>query len=163
MTYKQAADEQDGRLARARKVRPSSFGNSPMNTPRLDENGQPVKVTVPLERPRVFFATVFNGEQIDGLPPIEARKPPQWNAHEQAEQILKVSGAVIQYAPETTRFLSSVDGYNYLPDRGQLPTADSFYSVALHEIGHNADTRIMPRAFPIYRSFRVNLPISCSA
>ena len=37
--------------------------------PVLDEDGRPVKITVKLERPRVFFATVFNGEQIDGLPP----------------------------------------------------------------------------------------------
>lgn len=39
--------------------------------PVLDASGDPVKVNIPLERPRVFYATVFNAEHIDGLPPRE--------------------------------------------------------------------------------------------
>lgn len=39
--------------------------------PVFDANGDPVKVNIPLERPRVFYATVFNAEHIDGLPPRE--------------------------------------------------------------------------------------------
>jgi hypothetical protein len=35
--------------------------------PFLDEDGKPVKEKFELERPRVFFATVFNAQQIDGL------------------------------------------------------------------------------------------------
>jgi putative DNA primase/helicase len=39
--------------------------------PVLDPAGQPVKEQVRLERPRVFSATVFNAQQIDGLPPLQ--------------------------------------------------------------------------------------------
>lgn len=45
--------------------------------PVLDGQGKPVKETVMLERPRVFFATVFNGEQIDGMPPLEQKEKTQ--------------------------------------------------------------------------------------
>src|SRR5262249_33679816 len=49
--------------------------------PVLDANGQPVKEVVRLERPRVFSATVFNAEQIDGLPPPERKEQAQvWSA-----------------------------------------------------------------------------------
>ena len=61
----------------------------------LDAQGQPVKAEVRLERPRVFFATVFNAEQIDGLPPMQRREQ-TWDAVERAEAILLASGAVIQ-------------------------------------------------------------------
>ena len=40
----------------------------------LDKNGKPVKVTVPLDRPVVFSAYVFNAAQIDGLPPPEKKE-----------------------------------------------------------------------------------------
>src|SRR5262245_3705350 len=66
--------------------------------PLRDANGKPVKETVMLERPRVFLATVFNAEQIDGLPPIE-EKEPTWNPIERAERLLKASGASITHAP----------------------------------------------------------------
>ena len=64
--------------------------------PVLDGEGRPAQVTVVLERPRVFFATVFNAAQIDGLVPLE-RQPPAWDALERAEHILQASGAVIRH------------------------------------------------------------------
>jgi antirestriction protein ArdC len=35
--------------------------------PMLDGDGKPMHWTVQLERPRAFYAVVFNAEQIDGL------------------------------------------------------------------------------------------------
>ena len=86
MTYKQAADA-SWQVRKGEKGTSIQFWKFSEELTQRDENGQPVKVTVPLERPRVFFATVFNAEQINGLPPIEARNKPQWNAHERAEEI----------------------------------------------------------------------------
>jgi len=103
--------------------------------PILDEDGKPETVTVTLERPRVFFATVFNAEQIDGLPPLE-RKPVEWDALARAEHILQASGADIRYALQDQAFYRPSTDSIHLPDKGQFASADRFYGVALHELGH---------------------------
>lgn len=104
--------------------------------PVLDAKGQPVKETVMLERPRVFFATVFNGEQIDGLPPLQPKQEQTWDAVERAEQILKASGARITHASGDRAFYRPSTDSITLPERGQFPSADRYYATALHELGH---------------------------
>lgn len=103
--------------------------------PIKDENGLPVKVTINLERPRVFMATVFNAEQIDGLPPREVKEN-LWNAHERAEQILRASGAKIIHSDSDRAFYRSSTDSIHLPEKTQFPTADNYYATALHELGH---------------------------
>src|SRR4051812_541024 len=72
MTYRQAAatgaQVQEG--AKGTPIQYWKFSEEKIVT---GANGQPVKHVVLLERPRVFFAVVFNAEQIDGLPPIECK------------------------------------------------------------------------------------------
>lgn len=104
--------------------------------PVLDGRGEPVKLTIKLERPRVFFATVFNAEQIDGMPPLQPRKEQEWSAVERAEQILKASGAVIRHGEENRAFYRPATDSIHLPDKGQFPTADNYYATALHELGY---------------------------
>lgn len=103
--------------------------------PVLDGDGKPVKENILLERPRVFFATVFNGEQIDGLLPIE-RKEQAWEAVERAESILHASGAVIRHGEHNRAFYRPATDSIHLPDKGQFLTADRYYATALHELGH---------------------------
>jgi putative DNA primase/helicase len=103
--------------------------------PVLDAQGKPVKAEVRLERPRVFFATVFNAEQIDGLPPMQRREQ-TWNAVERAEAILLASGAVIQHGGQNRAFYRLRTDSIHLPDKGQFPSADNYYAIALHELGH---------------------------
>jgi len=76
MTYKQAAavDAQVRKGEKGTPIQYWKFSEDQNKTdaagkPILDSRGEPVKETVKLERPRVFFATVFNAEQIDGLLP----------------------------------------------------------------------------------------------
>lgn len=105
--------------------------------PVLDGQGKPVKETVMLERPRVFFATVFNGEQIDGMPPLEQKEKTQtWDAVERAEHILKASGADICHGEHDRAFYRPATDSIHLPDKEQFPTADNYYATALHELGH---------------------------
>lgn len=105
--------------------------------PVLDAKGKPVKETVMLERPRVFFATVFNGEQVDGLPPLEQKEQTQrWDAIERAEKILKASGAVIRHGEHDRAFYRPSTDSIHLPNKEQFPTADNYYATALHELGH---------------------------
>lgn len=142
MTYKQAA-AMDAQVRKGEKGTPVQYwkfseeqdkldGNG---KPVLDAKGQPVRETVMLERPRVFFATVFNGEQIDGLPAIQ-KKEQAWNAVERAEHILKASCATITHAPGDRAFYRPATDSITLPERGQFPSADRYYATALHELGH---------------------------
>ena len=116
MTYKQAAAV-GAQVRKGEKGTPVQYWKfseeqdklDDSGRPVLDAKGQPVKETVMLERPRVFFATVFNGEQIDGLPPLQPKKEQTWNAVERAEHILKASGATITHAAGDRAFLSALD------------------------------------------------------
>jgi len=103
--------------------------------PIMDEKGEAVKITVRLERPKVFYATVFNAEQIDGMPPIE-RKPQTWEPIERAEKILTASKANISHNGGNRAYYRSSTDSIHLPDRGQFPNAENYYATALHELGH---------------------------
>jgi len=142
MTYKQAIGE-DAQVRKGEKGTPVQYWKfseeknklDDNGKPVLDEQGKPVKINVHLERPRVFFATVFNGEQIDGLPVLE-RKEQMWNAVERAEQILQASGASIRHSDSNRAYYRQSTDSIHLPDKGQFPGADSYYATALHELGH---------------------------
>lgn len=143
MTYKQAAAA-GAQVRRGEKGTPIQYWkfseeqtktDEQTGKPVLDANGDPVKVTVQLERPRVFFATVFNAEQIDGLPPLE-RKEQTWSAVERAEHILAASGATIRHGEHDRAFYRPSTDSIHLPDKGQFPSADNYYATALHELGH---------------------------
>ncbi|PLY11757.1 MAG: DNA primase [Sedimenticola sp.] len=145
MTYKQAAAV-DAQVKKGEKGTPVQYWKfteeqtkrDGHGKPVLDDNGKPVKIITELERPRVFFATVFNAEQIEGLPPLERKEQPehQWDAVERAEHILKASGAMITHAPSDRAFYRPVSDSITLPERGQFPSADRYYATALHELGH---------------------------
>nr|BCU00973.1 hypothetical protein [uncultured bacterium] len=142
MTYKQAAAA-GAQVRKGEKGTPVQYWKFSEEQDKVDDNGRPVldgqgktvKETVMLERPRVFFATVFNGEQIDGLPPIQ-RKEQAWDAVERAEHILQASGANIRHGENNRAFYRPATDSIHLPDKGQFPTADRYYATALHELGH---------------------------
>jgi putative DNA primase/helicase len=142
MTYKQAS-ELDGQVRRGEKgtsiqywkfteehIKKDEHGKAV-----LDNEGNPVKITVKLERPRVFYATVFNAEQIDGLPPLQ-KKALTWDAMERAEAILAASGAAINHSTGSRAFYRPSSDSIYLPEKGLFPSADKYYATALHELGH---------------------------
>ena len=143
MTYKQASAV-EAQVRKGEKGTPIQYWKftdeqtklDANGKPVLDANGEPVKQTVKLERPRVFFATVFNAEQIDGLPPLQPRRQQDWNAVERAEQILQASGAIIRHGEQNRAFYRPATDSIHLPDKAQFPTADNYYATALHELGH---------------------------
>ncbi|ELY5242023.1 DUF1738 domain-containing protein [Yersinia enterocolitica] len=109
-----------------------------LGKPVLDKDGQPIKVIVQLERPRVFFASVFNAEQIDGLPPLPPKEEKEelWKAIEQAEKILENSGALISHQEGDRAFYRLSTDSIQLPSKEQFSSADKYYATALHELGH---------------------------
>ncbi|MFE8033097.1 ArdC family protein [Thiohalocapsa marina] len=107
--------------------------------PLTDAEGNQVYRSVQLDKPKVFSAVVFNAEQIDGLPPLESRFPqgaPDWDRHERAESVLKASSVEIRYDQADRAFYRPATDKIHLPPRDSFKSADSFYSTALHELGH---------------------------
>ncbi len=106
----------------------------------LDEKGNNVKekINIKLSKPQVFFAKVFNAEQLEGMPPIDhtKNKLEEWERHDIAERILKASGVEIIHKPSETPYYSPTQDHIVLPERGQFKTADNYYATALHELGH---------------------------
>lgn len=128
LTYKQAE-------ALGARVRDGQAGVSIQYWKFSEEQGPSGQQTVRLERPRVFFATVFNAEQIDGLPPL-ALPVPDWNPIERAEQILRSSGAAIAHGEQDRAFYRADTDSIHLPARAQFATPAAYYAIALHELGH---------------------------
>jgi len=105
--------------------------------PVLDDKGAPKTIMVELERPRSFTAVVFNAEQIDGLPPLEAKpRIDEHERHTRAESILSNSGAKIEHRPGDRAFYRPATDSITLPEMSQFHTADGYYATALHELGH---------------------------
>lgn len=99
-----------------------------------DENGEPVKERIQLENPYFKSFTVFNAEQIDGLPAWE-KAPPVWIDHERAEKLLKASGAVIHHRGNDAYYNRTRD-FIVLPPKERFIGQGEYYAVALHELGH---------------------------
>lgn len=105
--------------------------------PLKDDNGKTLKQTVKLQKPRVWCATVFNANQITGLPEnIEQAVTEEWERHQEAEALLNDSKANIIYQPGNRAFYRPATDSITLPERSQFTSMDSFYATALHELGH---------------------------
>jgi antirestriction protein ArdC/phage/plasmid primase-like uncharacterized protein len=105
--------------------------------PLTDAQGNVVMEVVQLERPKVFFATVFNAEQIDGMPPLPTRDETQhWDPIPRAEAIMQASGAQIRHhAGDGAYYAPAIDAI-HMPNRERFHDAAGYYATALHELGH---------------------------
>jgi len=103
--------------------------------PVLNAAGEPIKDQVRLERPRVFYASVFNAQQLDNLPELSI-KAPDWDPMERAEQILQSSNAVIRHGEADNAFYRPSTDSIHLPHKHQFPTPDRYYATVMHELGH---------------------------
>jgi len=111
--------------------------------PVLDSEGKQIKEQVKLERPRVFYASVFNAEQIDNLPKLDI-KAPDWEPLDRAEQILQQSNAVIHHGENDRAFYRASTDSIHLPHKHQFSASEHYYATALHELGHwsGSETRL---------------------
>ena len=104
--------------------------------PVLDSQKKPVKDLVRLERPKVITAAVFNAEQIDGIPALEPERTYDWDPVEQAEKLLKASGAEIEHSPIGGAYYRLSTDTIRLPAQDRFTTPSDYYATALHELGH---------------------------
>ena len=103
--------------------------------PVLDEQGNSVKIQVSLERPRVFYATVFHASQIENMPALVTNEP-DWSMVEKAEKLLLQSGAAIFHSEADRAFYRLSTDSIHLSPKAQFKSAAHYYATALHELGH---------------------------
>lgn len=106
----------------------------------LDEKGKPKTKTVRLTQPKVFYATVFNAEQIDGLEPYAAPEV-AWESHDKAEGVMQSSGVRIKFDQADRAFYSPLDDEVSMPPAEAFKERYEYYAVALHELGHSTGHR----------------------
>lgn len=102
-----------------------------------DDNGTPIVVTAEFERPQVLSAVVFNATQLSGLAPAPDRSVlPERERYEVAEAIIADAGVPLLHMPSTWSGYDPLKDEIRLPERERFATADEYYRVALHEMGH---------------------------
>lgn len=102
--------------------------------PVLDQDGKQKETEVRLDRPRMFLATVFNAEQIDGLEPF-VPPPPGFDPVEKAEAVLEGAGVAIHHDQNSAFYRPQGDSI-HLPPKEAFPEGYEYYATALHEVGH---------------------------
>lgn len=108
-------------------------------TDEADEEGQEQQ----RRKPRVFFATVFNGEDIVGL--LEIKREIGWKPNELAERLIASTGAVIEHAAVSRAGFGVVENAAYythrldkivVPPRSAFKSEGDYYATVLHELAH---------------------------
>lgn len=144
MTLKQA-NSADLRVRKGEKSQPIVYWQFSKEEPQLDDSGKPVvdnegnqvMTKVELDRPIVRFSRVFHVSQLDGdVPPLDLSAVRPWDPNQKAETILENSGAVIKHNQRDRAFYSLRFDEICLPPKDRFPSADGYYSTALHELGH---------------------------
>jgi antirestriction protein ArdC len=143
MTYKQAVDQEaqvrrgeKGTRIEYYKFEDEKIKKDESGKPVLDSEGNKVKIKIRLEKPKVFTASVFNAEQIDGLPPLE-KKEPSWEESKRAEKILQGSPVTINNDQADRAFYRPSTDSIHLPPKNQFDAEGKYYATALHELGHS--------------------------
>ena len=80
--------------------------------------------------------TVFNFQQIDGVPPLEPKQRNEWEVAQTGEQILQNSGAKITHDQNDRAFYSRSQDAIHLPQKDSFRSASDYYGTALHELAH---------------------------
>lgn len=100
--------------------------------PIVDNNGKVEIIETPLETPKVFYAYVFNGEQVNNLPKQETNPINQIEAFKQIDKLLENANVIS----------GNKAFYDYSKDTITLPPKESFkseaeyYTNALCQLGH---------------------------
>ncbi len=127
MTYKQAQ-------AAGGQVRKGEHGTTAIFYTTLEKENDAGEVE---QIPMLKTFTVFNVQQIDGLPLTTETVSPEatFNPLPQAENLLRKSGANIIEKGQNAFFSPSTDEV-WLPERHLFSDAANFYATGLHELVH---------------------------
>lgn len=81
-------------------------------------------------------ATVFNAEQMDGVPPLEFLPQPCWAEESHIEQLAQETGAQIKHQSGDRAFYHLSTDSITLPLRSQFSSPQGYYATLLHELAH---------------------------
>ena len=82
---------------------------------------------------------VFNVEQADHVTRDrrdDQDNEPEWKAHQTAERVIHESGIHVAHVRGDRAFYNMQTDKVTLPEREQLATANGYYQIAMHELGH---------------------------
>jgi antirestriction protein ArdC len=129
MTYKQAAEKgwqiRKGEKSTKIEYWEAKSGNKAYDAPEDERNPRLIH--------RIY--SVFNAEQIDGIPQLPKKERQDWEVCETGEKILKDSGADIRYGGNRAYYRKDTD-HIQLPHREMFTSAPGFYGTATHELIH---------------------------
>lgn len=100
-----------------------------------EKDGKPVWEERPRARPQVFYAHVFNAEQIDGLDEYRAPEP-AFEPVARAEELIAGGGVAIKDDRSGRAYYAPLRDEINMPPRSQFKNAAGYYATALHELGH---------------------------
>jgi antirestriction protein ArdC len=80
--------------------------------------------------------TVFNAQQIEGIPAYKPKEYTSFEAAQAGEQILKHSGARISHDQADRAFYNRAFDSIHLPPKDTFRDATGYYGTALHELAH---------------------------
>lgn len=142
LTYKQA-EAAGAQVRKGQKSTPVQYWlftderikTDEQGVPLLDSDAKLIKEHIQLERPKVFYAAVFNAEQIDNLAELFVQAP-DWDPLIRAEEVLQHAQAIIHHGEIDRAFYRPSTDSIHLPHKHQFPTPYDYYATALHELGH---------------------------
>jgi antirestriction protein ArdC len=80
--------------------------------------------------------SVFNAQQIEGVPAFEPKRPTPFEVVEAGEKIVANSGATLLHDQSDKAFYSRASDSIHLPKREAFEGAPGYYGTALHELAH---------------------------
>ncbi len=145
MTFKQAA-AMDWQVRKGEKARLVQYVKTQDLIPKLDdkgkkildENGKPIKISVPLDHAIVTAAWVFNAEQVDGIPPMakETALARDWDPILRAEELVSLTEAKLFHNMGNRAFYNLHTDSITMPLKEQFSGAGLYYGTLLHELAH---------------------------
>ncbi len=111
---------------------------------KLDANGKPLRNSdgdniqerARLQPCEMFLTSVFNAEQIIGLPPPVRRSTHLRNPADRAEQMLEASGATIRHGNTGRPFYDVASDTIHLPAKSQFISENQYYTAAVNQLFH---------------------------
>jgi antirestriction protein ArdC len=151
MTFKQARDL-NAHVRKGEQGSPVVYADKLTRAETDPETGEEAERAIPFMK----SYTVFNVEQIDGLPEHFYAKPaPRREAVPRlvaADAFFAATGAQIVHGGSRACYVASTDNI-HMPCIDFFRDAESYYATLAHEATHNADIRIMPTSVQMSRKW----------
>lgn len=104
----------------------------------LDEKtGQMVEVEKELSKPIPSYFTVFNGEQVEGIPPFKVDKLNEEEKFKIVNDFIKSSECPIKELAQDQAYYLPLSDEIILPLREAFKSEEAFLRTTLHEMGHS--------------------------